>query len=122
MENTGYKKLIVWQKANDLALRVYATTRSFPADERYGLTSQLRRAALSVPTNLAEGAGRQGKGELRQFANVALGSLAETTHLLDFSLQLGYLSEKDHEELKALRDEVGRLPLEVLQEYLTNCF
>lgn len=109
MEDKGYKKLIVWQKADDLAYKIYIAAKSFPEDELYGITSQLRRAALSVPTNLVEGSGRQGKNELRQFANIALGSLAEATYLLDFSLKLGYLKQKDYGVLQNLREEVGRL-------------
>lgn len=111
MGEQGYKRLIVWQKANDLAYKIYIATKSFPRDELYGITSQLRRAALSVPTNLVEGAGRQGKSELRQFANIALGSLAEVAYLLDFSLKLGYLQQRDYEVLLDLREEVGRLLL-----------
>ncbi|MBI4744403.1 MAG: four helix bundle protein [Actinobacteria bacterium] len=109
MEEKGYKKLVVWQKADDLAYRVYITTKSFPKDELYGITSQLRRAALSIPTNLVEGSGRQSRNELRQFANISLGSLAEVTYLLDFSLKLGYLKQEDYEVLQNLREEVGRL-------------
>ena len=78
MNQAGYKKLIVWQKANKLALEVYLAAKSFPKDEIYGITAQLRRAALSVPTNIVEGVGRQGRKELKQFINIALGSLAET--------------------------------------------
>ena len=87
MEEKGYKKLIVWQKADVLAYQVYIETKDFPKEEIYGVTSQLRRAALSVPTNIVEGYGRQGKKELRWFINIALGSLAETEYLLDFSLK-----------------------------------
>ena len=109
MEEKGYKKLIVWQKADDLAYRIYLTTKCFPREESYGITSQLRRAALSVPTNLVEGSGRQSRGQLRQFSAIALGSLAEVTYLLDFSLKLGYLKQKDYEVLQNLREIVGRL-------------
>ena len=63
----GYQKLVVWQKADELAFAVYQAAKGFPRDERYGMTSQLRRAALSVPTNLVEGASRQGKKEFKQF-------------------------------------------------------
>ena len=87
----GYKKLRVWQKADDLAYRVYLETKKFPKDEIYGVTSQLRRAALSVPTNIVEGMGRQGKNELRKFISIALGSLAETEYLLEFCTRLNYL-------------------------------
>jgi four helix bundle protein len=76
MKQVGYKKLTVWYKADELAFQVYIVTKYFPKEEIFGITSQIRRAALSVPTNIVEGYGRQGRKELRQFANIALGSLA----------------------------------------------
>ena len=79
-QEKGYKKLIVWRKADELAYQIYLETKKFPKDEVYGITSQLRRAAFSVPTNIVEGTGRQGKNEMRQFVNIALGSLAETEY------------------------------------------
>ena len=109
MGEYGYKKLLVWQKADELAYQVYLETKSFPKEELYGITSQLRRAALSIPTNLVVGAGRQGKRELRQFTNIALGSLAETQYLLDFSLRLNYLNKVRSEKLQELRMEAGKL-------------
>lgn len=109
MGEYGYKKLLVWQKADDLAYQIYLETKLFPKEELYGITSQLRRAALSIPTNLVEGTGRQGKKELKQFVNIALGSLAETQYLLDFSLKLKYLNDTKYEKLQELREEVGRL-------------
>ena len=108
-EKHGYKQLVVWQKADELALQVYLITKTFPRDELYGITSQLRRAALSVPTNIVEGYGRHGKGELRQFTNIALGSLAEVDYLLDFCLRLKYFKQEDYDRISALRSEVGRL-------------
>jgi len=105
----GYKKLIVWEKADELALQVYLETKKFPKEERYGLTSQLRRAALSVPTNIAEGMGRQGKNETKYFTNIALGSLAETEYLLEFCLKLKYLDEKTFNSLEGIRSEVGAM-------------
>ena len=108
-QEKGYKKLIVWQKADELAYKIYLVTKAFPRNELYSITSQLRRAALSVPLNLVEGSGRQGRGESRQFANIALGSLAETEYLLDFSLKLDYLKETEHKPLQDLCGEVGRL-------------
>jgi len=104
-----YKDLKVWQKADQLAFEVYKGTKKFPKDEIYGITSQLRRAALSVPTNIVEGYARQGDKELARFVNIAIGSLAETEYLLEFSRKLGYLSENDYRELEELRNEVGRL-------------
>ena len=104
-----FKELIVWQKSDELAYQIYLATKKFPSEERYGITSQIRRAAFSVPANIVEGYGRQGKRELKQFANIALGSLAETEYSLDFCLRLGYLDENSHELLQALRQEVGNL-------------
>jgi len=109
MEEVGYRKLLVWQRADELALKTYAVTKGFPKEEVYGLTSQLRRAVLSVPVNIVEGTGRQGKKELKHFVNIALGSLAEVEYLLDFSLQLGYVTEDQHGCLQGLRQEVGKL-------------
>jgi four helix bundle protein len=76
-----YKNLIVWQKSNELALRVYKLTEDFPKKETFGITSQLRRAALSIPTNIVEGYGRRSKTELSHFIDMARGSLAETEYL-----------------------------------------
>jgi four helix bundle protein len=109
MGEYGYKKLLVWQKADELAYQIYLETKSFPKEELYGITSQLRRAVLSIPTNLVEGTGRQGKKELKQFVNIALGSLAETQYLLDFSLRLQYLNKIRYEKLQVLREETGKL-------------
>ena len=109
MIEKGYRKLRVWQKADGLAYEVYLATRNFPKEEIYGITSQLRRAASSIPTNIVEGYGRQGKKELKQFINIALGSLAETEYLIDFSSKLEYLPKNDHRELQNLRQEVGNL-------------
>jgi four helix bundle protein len=95
MGEAGYKKLIVWQKGDELTYQIYMETKKFTREEMYGVTSQLRRAALSIPTNLVEGTGRQGKKELKQFANIALGSVAEAEYLLDFSLRLGYFFPRD---------------------------
>ena len=109
MEEKGYRKLIVWQKADELAYQVYANTKDFPKEEIYGITSQLRRAALSIPTNIVEGYGRQGKKELKHFVNIALGSLSETEYLLGFSLRLNYLKQDNYDKIENLRQEVGKL-------------
>jgi four helix bundle protein len=109
MGEVGYKKLIVWQKADEFAFQVYTTIRDFPKDEIYGITSQLRRAALSVPTNIVEGYGRGGRKELRQFLNISLGSLAEAKYLLSFLLRLKYLDSATYTQLQDLAEEVGKL-------------
>lgn len=103
----SYKKFIAWQNAHSLALKVYAVSKSFPKDELYGITSQIRRAALSVPTNIVEGAGRQGQRELKNFLNIALGSLAEVEYLLEFSRDAGYITDVQYDELDDLRRKAG---------------
>ena len=105
----GYKKLNVWKKADELAFQIYIATRDFPKEETYGITSQLRRAGLSVPTNIVEGYSRQGRKELKQFVNIGLGSLGETRYLLDFSSRLGYLHPSQYASLEQLGVETGKL-------------
>jgi four helix bundle protein len=109
LQKKGYKKLLVWQKANELAFQIYMVTKKFPKEEVYGITSQLRRAVLSIPTNIVEGYGRQNKNELRQFLNIALGSLSEVEYLLDFCLKLNYITNEEHKKIQDLHIEVGRL-------------
>ncbi|MEW5895315.1 MAG: four helix bundle protein [Candidatus Omnitrophota bacterium] len=105
----NYKKLIVWQKADQLAKTVYIETENFPRREVFGVTSQLRRAALSVPTNIVEGYARRTRKELVRFLDISLGSFVETEYLIDFSLSLGFLSEQSYQKIAALRAEVGSL-------------
>jgi four helix bundle protein len=109
MEKRGYKKLLVWQKADELAYAIYISTKKFPKEEIYGITSQLRRAALSVPVNIVEGYSRQTKGELKQFINIALGSLAEVEYLLDFSLKLKYFDNEEYTNLYDKRQQTDNL-------------
>lgn len=87
-DSERYRKLEVWQLADSLALGVYRATKSFPNEEIYGITSQLRRAALPIPTNIVEGYARRGDRELARFVDIALGSLAETRYLLSFCAKL----------------------------------
>jgi len=86
-----FTELRVWQRSHALALDVYRLTRCFPVDERFGLVSQLRRAAASVPTNLAEGSKRRTSQDYARFLNIAEGSLAEVEYLLMLSRDLGYV-------------------------------
>ena len=109
MPSRNYQDLIAWQKAMDFVEAVYLVTREFPADERYGLTSQLRRAAVSVPSNIAEGQGRGSDPELVRFLRVAHGSLRETETQLLIAQRLGYLDATGTGPLFALCGEIGRL-------------
>lgn len=104
-----FTQLNVWQRSHKFALNVYRITTEFPADERFGLTAQLRRAALSVPTNIAEGSKRMGRQEYARFLNIAEGSLAEVEYLLMFSRDLGYLDIKASETSLAEADEIARM-------------
>lgn len=103
-----WTNLEVWKLADDLARRAYQATKAFPKEELYGITSQLRRAALSVPTNIVEGYSRRGDRELGRFLDIALGSLAEVKYLLHFSQSLGYFSDTDYRELSQAAQQVGR--------------
>lgn len=109
MPSRNYQDLVAWQRAMDYAEAVYSATRAFPSDERFALTSQLRRAAVSVPSNLAEGQGRGSDAELVRFARVAHGSLRESETQLLLARRLGYLDSESAERVLSLCGEVGRL-------------
>lgn len=99
---TGHRELRVWQDAMALVRAVYTVTKRFPADEQFGLSSQLRRAAVSVPSNIAEGAARASKREFAQFLSVARGSLAEVETQVLIARDLGYLVRGDDDILAAV--------------------
>jgi four helix bundle protein len=105
----GHRGLVAWQKAMELVTEIYRITRDFPKDELYGLVSQLRRAAVSVPSNLAEGYGRNSRNEFHHFAGVARGSLAEVETQIEIAKNLHYISEQSCSELLSRVDEVGRV-------------
>ena len=105
----SYKDLVVWQKGKELASAVYRCTERFPQSELYGLRAQLRRAAVSVPSNVAEGQGRLTRGEFQQFLGHARGSLLEVETQLAIAVDLGYLSRDDFKSLEGQISEVSRL-------------
>lgn len=105
----GYKALIAWQKADLLAHKIYDVTEAFPKSEMFGLTSQLRRAALSVPANIIEGYARNSHNEFHRFLSISLGSLSEVGYFLEFSYKRKFIKQSDFEALVLLRDECGRL-------------
>ena len=104
----NYRDLVVFQKADELAFHIYEITKDFPKRELFGLTSQMRRAALSIPTYIVEGYARKSNKELRQFINISLGSHAETEYLFAFSKRLNYFRQDPSRE-DALISEVGKL-------------
>jgi len=105
----SFKDLVVWQKAMSLAEETYRLSEKLPERERFGIWSQLTRAAASVPANIAEGHGRQGSREFANFASIARGSLAELETFLLLAQRLGYFAEEDIRAALGLSDEVGRL-------------
>jgi four helix bundle protein len=112
-----YETIVAWQKADDLAVRVYQVTQGFPKAELYGLTSQMRRAAISVAANIAEGSARQHMKEYLQFLYLADSSLSELAYYFHLSLRLGLLGEQTTSCLETLRADTGR-PLHGLMEWV----
>jgi four helix bundle protein len=105
----SYRSLIVWQKAKALAVETYRVTEKFPQAERYGLTSQLRRAGVSVVSNIAEGQGRLTKGEFLQFLGHSRGSLLELETQMSIAVDLDYVSQQEFGEFEKRTSEVLRL-------------
>ena len=104
-----YKQLKVFHAADDFVVEVYAATRSFPKEETYGLTSQMRRAVVSVPANIVEGSARDSEREFLQFLNIAYGSLAEVGYYVHLAKRLDYLTEDQAAPLAAHHDEISRM-------------
>jgi four helix bundle protein len=116
---TSYRDLTVWQKAMDFAVSVYDATSRFPADERYGLVQQMRRAAVSVPSNMAEGYGRRTARQRYNFLENALGSVFELETQTELASRLGYLPEQQFHELAESIRGIGR-GLSALMQYVEN--
>ena len=108
-EGQGYRDLQVWQRSMDWIEAVYRATKSWPTDERFGLTSQTRRAAVSVAANIAEGAARHGRREFTRFLRIAKGSLAESETLLLLSRRLSYTPEGEFAPLLSEAAGIGRM-------------
>jgi four helix bundle protein len=105
----SFKDLIVWQRAIEMSMAVYKLTYSFPASERFGLTSQLRRSSVSVPSNIAEGYGKSSKGEYLSYLGHARGSNSEVQTQLILARGLGFGSQESLLEAESLSNEVGRM-------------
>jgi four helix bundle protein len=104
-----YERYEAWKMAHQLALEVYRITDRWLACERYQLTAQLRRAALSIPTNIAEGAAKRGPREFRRYLDIARGSLSEVSYLLRFGKDRGLLDDQSFQVVHELRDRVGKV-------------
>ena len=105
----AYEKFEAWQAAHELALLVYEITDRWPVQERYQLTAQVRRAALSIPANISEGAAKRGRAEFRRYLDIARGSLSELTYLLHFSKDRGLVDPETMSRLDRVRNRTGKL-------------
>jgi four helix bundle protein len=114
-----YRELIVWQKAMDLVELIYQLTKHFPKEELYALTSQIHRAAVSIPSNIAEGQARKSTAEFRNFLSIAQGSRAELETQILIAMRLKYLTPKQAEPSMALLNELSRM-LNALHSKLTT--
>lgn len=112
----SYRDLKIWQRAIELSVAVYKLTGQFPSEELFGLTSQLRRAAVSVASNIAEGYGRATKGEFRQFVGIARGSILEVQTQLVIAKELGYGRSPEMTTTENLAEETGKMTWALLQK------
>jgi four helix bundle protein len=105
----GFEKLEVWQLAIDYSGDVYATTRTFPSDERFGLTNQVRRASVSISSNIAEGSGRSSRKDFARFVEIAFGSLLETVSQFTIAKRQGFIEQPDFDRLYAAAERLSRM-------------
>jgi four helix bundle protein len=115
-EIKSYRDLIVWQKSIELVKNVYVSTQLFPKEEQYGLTNQMRRSAVSVPSNIAEGYGRNATGDYKRFLQIAVGSLYELQTQIEIAFQLKYLDENNFRSIIALCTEVDKMLYALIQK------
>lgn len=109
MEIKTFRDLQVWQKAHQMVLQIYKIAQKFPKEEKFGMVSQLRKSASSIPTNIVEGHKRRGRKEYLYFLNTADGSLEETKYHLILARDLGYISDQEFEKICDACDEIGRM-------------
>lgn len=111
-----FRKLDVWSKAHQTVLAVYKNSQAFPREEIFGLTSQVRRAAVSVPSNIAEGCGRGSDAEFARFSEIAMGSSSELEYQVFFAKDLNYLSNEKYEDLSSRIVEVEKMPASLIKK------
>jgi four helix bundle protein len=109
MESRQHRKLDVWKLSMEFVREIYKVTESFPKSEVYGLTSQMRRSAVSIPSNLAEGAARKGAKEFDQFLNIAQGSISELDTQIELALMVNYVDKKIHEDLMGKLNTISKM-------------
>ena len=116
-----FRELNVWEKSHGLTLKIYKATSNFPREEVYGLTSQIRRAGASIPTNIAEGCGRSRDTELARFLEIAMGSASEVEYLLLLSNDLNLLNSSDYENLMSDVIEIKRMLTSFFKKLKADC-
>ncbi len=116
MQIESFKDLIVWQRAMELVVYTYEKTRFFPKSEEYGLTSQIRRAVVSIPSNIAEGYGRRSTGDYIRFLQISVGSLYELQTQIEISRRLSFLKDSDYNEINALCEEVSKMLISLIDK------
>lgn len=117
----NFRELKVWEKAHHLTLEVYKASQSFPRDEIYGLTGQIRRSSVSIPANIAEGCGRDGHAELARFLQIAMGSASELDYHLLLAYELNLLKSSDYAQLAGEVGEVKRMLTSFIQKLKADC-
>jgi four helix bundle protein len=110
-----YRELLAWQAAHEMAVATYRISRAWPSQERFGIISQIRRAAVSAPTNIVEGSARPGRREFKHFLGYALASLAEVEYLLDLAQEVGVATSEDRTMLMPLVTRAGQLTYRLLR-------
>lgn len=115
-----FRRLVVWQRSHALVLSCYRVTAGFPRDELYGLTSQIRRASASIPTNIAEGCGRWSDSDFARFLGIAFGSASELEYLLLLARDLGLMTESEYEPLHSDTSEVKRMLAGLLRRLVSQ--
>jgi four helix bundle protein len=112
----SYRDLIIWQKSMSLVTEIYTLTRSFPKEELYGLSNQLRRCAVSIPSNIAEGYGRNSTGDYRRFLKIAAGSLFELQTQVEIAFNLNYMPAERFEDVFEKAKELDRMILSLIKK------
>ncbi len=120
MVTRNYRDLVVWQKSMDLVEEVYRLSKLLPKEEIFGLTNQLRRAAFSIPSNIAEGNARNSQKEYARFLSIARGSKAETETQLEICVRIGYFNEDQTRIALTLCDEIGKMLYSMIQKLSTE--
>ena len=115
-----FTKYEVWQLSYEFCLRIYRISQQFPKNEVYGFTAQIRRAALSIPTNISEGCGRASEKEFAAFLNIAIGSATETENLISIAYGLHYLEDPDHQQLDDEINLIKKKLYHLRQKLITN--